>query len=60
MKFLTNLVGPHQVKHAIPIFEWMYPGAIAEFVFDQSSAHGAFAKDALNAKEMNVGPGWKQ
>jgi len=48
MKFLTNLVGPHQVKHAIPIFERMYPGAIAEFVFDQSSAHGAFAKDAVS------------
>ncbi|KAF8139716.1 hypothetical protein EV363DRAFT_1392657 [Boletus edulis] len=30
------------------------------FVFDQSSVHGAFAKDALNAKEMNVKPGGKQ
>ncbi|KAI6107889.1 hypothetical protein F5141DRAFT_1064199 [Pisolithus sp. B1] len=34
----------------------MYPNAIAELVFDQSSAHGAFAKDALNVKEMNVKP----
>jgi len=38
----------------------MYPNAVGEFVFDQSSAHGAFAKDALNAKEMNVSPGGKQ
>ena len=38
----------------------MYPNAVAEFLFDQSSAHGAFAKDALNAKDMNVQPGGKQ
>jgi len=37
-----------------------YPDAIAKFVFDQSSAHGAFAKDALNTKDMNVRPGEKQ
>lgn len=39
----------------IPIFEYMYPNAIAEFVFDQSSAHSAFAKDAVNVR-----PGRKQ
>ncbi|KIJ43225.1 hypothetical protein M422DRAFT_253429 [Sphaerobolus stellatus SS14] len=49
-----------QVQRAIPIFERMYPGAVGEWIFDQSSAHGAFAKDALNSKEMNVGPGGKQ
>lgn len=38
----------------------MFPGDILEFFFDQSSAHGAFAKDALNAKDMNVKPGGKQ
>jgi hypothetical protein len=38
----------------------MFPGAISEFFFDQSSAHGAYAPDALNAKEMNVKPGGKQ
>ncbi|KAI6138250.1 hypothetical protein BKA82DRAFT_4021275 [Pisolithus tinctorius] len=31
-----------------------------EKLVKQSSAHGAFAKDALNAKEMNVRPGGKQ
>ncbi|KAF4621818.1 hypothetical protein D9613_012166 [Agrocybe pediades] len=45
---------------AIPIFEKMYPGAVAEFFFDQSTAHGAFAPDALNANEMNVNPAGKQ
>ena len=49
-----------QVKRVIPLFEYMYPNAVAEFIFDQSSAHGAFAPDALNAKEMNVNPGGKQ
>jgi len=48
------------VKSVIALFERMYPNAIAEFIFDQSSAHGAYAKDALNAKEMNVKPGGKQ
>ena len=38
----------------------MYPSPVAEFIFDQSSAHGAFTPDALNAKEMNVNPGGKQ
>ena len=42
------------------IFERIYLNAVAEFVFDQSSVHRAFAKDVLNAKEMNVKPGGKQ
>ncbi|KIJ53224.1 hypothetical protein M422DRAFT_242351 [Sphaerobolus stellatus SS14] len=37
----------------------MYPGAVGKFIFDQSSAHGAFAKNALIAKDMNVNPGGK-
>ena len=48
------------LKCTIPIFEQMYLNAIAEFVFDQSSPHGAFAKDALNAKGMNVRTAGKQ
>ncbi|KIJ46711.1 hypothetical protein M422DRAFT_249876 [Sphaerobolus stellatus SS14] len=48
-----------QVQKAIRIFERMFPNAVGEFVFDQSSAHGAFAKDALIAKELNVNPGGK-
>ncbi|KAI0732979.1 hypothetical protein C8Q72DRAFT_792974 [Fomitopsis betulina] len=49
-----------QVQRTIAIRERMFPGDILEFFFDQSSAHGAFAKDALNAKDMNVKPGGKQ
>ena len=49
-----------QIKRAIQIFNQIYPNATAEFAFDQSLAHRAFAKDALNTKEMNVKPGGKQ
>ncbi|KIK77418.1 hypothetical protein PAXRUDRAFT_28810 [Paxillus rubicundulus Ve08.2h10] len=48
------------VKKTILLFEHKFPNTVAEFVFDQSSAHGAFTKDALNAKEMNIRPGGKQ
>ncbi|KAG2743881.1 hypothetical protein P692DRAFT_201722673 [Suillus brevipes Sb2] len=58
--FWTNDNLMKQIRNTILIFERIYPNAVAEFVFDQSSAHGAFAKDALNAKEMNVKPGGKQ
>ena len=40
---LTN----KQVIKVIPLFERMNPGAVAKFFFDQSSTHGAFAKDHL-------------
>jgi len=49
-----------KVQKTILIFERMFPNAVAKFVFDQSSAHGAFAKDALNARDMNVKPCGKQ
>jgi hypothetical protein len=48
-----------QVLNTIKIFERMYPGGIALFLFDQSLAHNAFANDALVANQMNVGPGGK-
>ena len=53
---LTN----KQVIKVIPLFERMNPGAVAEFFFDQSSPHRAFAKDALNANKMNIKPGRNQ
>ncbi|KAI6139124.1 hypothetical protein BKA82DRAFT_4020429 [Pisolithus tinctorius] len=59
-RFWTNEKLVKQVKKVIAIFEYMYPNSVTKFVFDQSLAHGAFAKDALNAKEMNVQPGGKQ
>jgi hypothetical protein len=37
----------------------MFPKAIIHWVFDNSSAHGSLAKDALTASKMNVNPGGK-
>jgi hypothetical protein len=48
------------VNYAIPIFETKYPNAIGIFAFDNSTNHGAMAKDALNVNNMNVNPGGKQ
>ncbi|KNF05618.1 hypothetical protein PSTG_01427 [Puccinia striiformis f. sp. tritici PST-78] len=51
----------HQVStKAIPIFETLHPHSQAVFIFDCSSAHGAFAKSALRAQNMNLKPGGKQ
>lgn len=50
-----------QIKNkAIPIFETKFPGAIAVFAFDNSTNHAAYAKNALVAERMNLGPGGKQ
>ncbi|KAF8607403.1 hypothetical protein BDV93DRAFT_591655 [Ceratobasidium sp. AG-I] len=49
-----------QVKNAIRIFNIMHPGAVMLMFFDQSSAHNAYASDALSARKMNVTPGSKQ
>ena len=35
----------------------MFPNAIIHWVFDNSSAHGSLAKDALTASKMNINPG---
>ncbi|PKY54915.1 hypothetical protein RhiirA4_474000 [Rhizophagus irregularis] len=48
------------VNRAIPIFEKTHPGAIAVFAFDNSSSHGKYADNALNANHMNLNPGGKQ
>ncbi|EAU83213.1 hypothetical protein CC1G_11674 [Coprinopsis cinerea okayama7 len=48
------------IKQAIPIFEALFPNAVGEFFFDQSTAHAALAPDALRAHDMNVKPGGKQ
>ncbi|KAF8747109.1 hypothetical protein RHS01_11445 [Rhizoctonia solani] len=49
-----------QIKDAIKIFEVKFPGAQMLLFVDQSSAHNAYAADALNAWKMNVTPGGKQ
>jgi hypothetical protein len=38
----------------------MFPRAVLHWIFDNSSCHGSFAKDALNVTKMNVNPGGKQ
>ncbi|KAF9016275.1 hypothetical protein BDZ89DRAFT_920736, partial [Hymenopellis radicata] len=49
-----------QTKDAIDIFEAKYPDDVAVFLFDCSSAHEAFASDALLAHKMNRGSGGGQ
>jgi hypothetical protein len=48
-----------QVAIALKIFNEAYPGKIALFVFDNSSAHGGYATDALRAEKMNLGTAGK-
>ena len=61
---ITYFVSRHlyvfQVEDAIKIFEYKYPDGVGVFVFDCSSAHESFAKDALLAHKMNRGPGGAQ
>lgn len=49
-----------QTMSALDIFEYLFANAVGVFVFDCSSSHEAFAKDALNVNTMNVKPGGKQ
>ena len=49
-----------QVEKVIPLFECMYPAMGAKFLFDQSSAHGAFVAHTLNVEEINVNPRGQQ
>ncbi|KAI0245283.1 hypothetical protein BJV78DRAFT_1158807 [Lactifluus subvellereus] len=49
-----------QTEDAIKIFNVKYPNGIAVFIFDCSSAHEAYAEDALLAHKMNRGLGGQQ
>ena len=49
-----------QVKIVISVFEYTHPGCVGIFVFDRSSAHEGFVKDALNVNSINLNPGGKQ
>src|SRR6266542_982297 len=40
------------VDSAIPIFNILYPNAIAVFIFDNSTNHDSMAKDGLNVSNM--------
>ncbi|KAJ7145025.1 hypothetical protein C8R46DRAFT_1232362 [Mycena filopes] len=48
-----------QLITAILIAHHMFPKAIIHWIFDNSSAHGSLAPDALTATKMNVNPGGK-
>jgi len=48
------------INYAIPIFETIYPNAIAIMAFDNSTNHSAMPEDGLNATKMNVNPEGKQ
>ncbi|PLW21648.1 hypothetical protein PCANC_03184 [Puccinia coronata f. sp. avenae] len=51
----------HQVSSkAIPIFQALHPDAQAVFIFDCSSAHGAYGPSTLRVQNMNLNPGGKQ
>jgi hypothetical protein len=49
-----------KLEDAVDIFDAKYPDCTAVFVFDCSSNHEGFSKDALNVKNMNVNPGGVQ
>ncbi|KAJ7922645.1 hypothetical protein B0H13DRAFT_2655599 [Mycena leptocephala] len=48
-----------QLAKAISIARRMFPKAIIHWVFNNSSAHGSLAKNALTVTKMNVNPGGK-
>ncbi|KAJ6623885.1 hypothetical protein B0H10DRAFT_2213259 [Mycena sp. CBHHK59/15] len=48
-----------QLAKAILIARRMFPNTIIHWVFDNSSAHGSLAKNALTVTKMNVNPGGK-
>lgn len=43
------------VNKALPIAEALFPGYSLLFLFDNATSHSVYAKDALQAKDMNKG-----
>lgn len=48
-----------QLDAAIAIFQELFPDKTALFIFDNSSAHGGYATEALRAEKMNLAPAEK-
>lgn len=44
-----------QLKDVLELFKFLHVGMVGVFLFDQSSNHKAYAKDALVASRMNMG-----
>jgi hypothetical protein len=45
-----------QLTDVLELFEYLHEGMVGVFLFDQSSNHKAYAKNALVASRMNMGP----
>ena len=50
----------HTIKVAVPIFNAVFPGCQAVFLFDNASNHSTYAANALRVENMNLHPGGKQ
>ena len=48
------------VNKALPIAEALYPGYSLLFLFDNANSHSVYAKNALQAKDMNKGTAGQQ
>ncbi|KAH8926121.1 hypothetical protein BT69DRAFT_1190626, partial [Atractiella rhizophila] len=55
-KLIEQVIFLQVEKKFIPVFERLHPGQTALVVFDNSTGHGAMASDALNVRNMNLGP----
>jgi len=53
----TDDIISHTLNTGIKIFEAVYPGYKALFLFDNASSHSSFAEDALRVQNMNLGSG---
>ena len=50
----------HTVRTAIPIFNAVFPGCQAVFLFNNSSNRSPYAADVLRVENMNLHPSGKQ
>ncbi|KIM29215.1 hypothetical protein M408DRAFT_35243, partial [Serendipita vermifera MAFF 305830] len=48
------------ISQTIKLAEYILPGKVLVFIFDNSSAHNSMPPDALHVLRMNIGPGGAQ
>ena len=48
------------IKYALKMFQAVYPGYRALFLYDNASSHSSYATDALRVHSMNLGAGGNQ
>jgi len=56
----TDDIISHTLDTAVKMFEAVYPGYKALFLFDNASSHSSFAEDALRVQNMNLSGGGDQ